>query len=132
MSDDFQIATVDKGSVTLRAVQLGGGQFAQLLLVAAARITPIDPPEKLAITSGAVVTLSPPGGATNAVFVNDKYGNDLRWYWGGSTPTTGTTGNGPVLAAGDYLELDLATFANFKAIAVAASTTGHVYYWKVV
>jgi hypothetical protein len=130
MADDFLI-NIPGSSVTVRAVQLAGGQYAQVLFVAPMRWTPVAPPEKLSITTGSVVTLSPPGTATHAIFANDKNGNDLRWYDDGSTPTTGVTGNGPVLSAGDYLEIDLAAFTTFKAIAVSATTTAHIIYRKI-
>ena len=129
MADDFQISTPG-GLVTIRAVQLANGQYAQVLFVAPMRKTPIGPPEKLAVGTGATVGLSPPGGATHALIANDPNGNPIRWYDDGTSPTTGTTGNGPVLNAGDYLELDEASFANFKMIAVTGTATVHVVYWR--
>jgi hypothetical protein len=67
-------------------------------------------------------------GATHAlVFVET---NTVRFYDDGSTPTTGTTGNGAPLAAGNALELDMATFANFKMIAETGTATVHVLYYR--
>lgn len=129
MADDFTLATPG-GQIVIRAPQLGGGQYAQQLFVAPARKTPVGPPEKLSVGTGAVVTLSPPGGATHAlVFVE---ANAIRYYDDGTTPTTGGTGNGAPLAAGSALEIDLASFANFKMIAQSATATVHVLYAKYV
>lgn len=129
MADDFSVATAGATTV-IRAVELTSGAKAQVLFVAPMRKTPVGPPEKLSVTTGSTVGLSPPGGATHALIANDTNGAPLRWYDDGTSPTTGTAGNGPPLAVGDYLEVDLAAFTNFKMIAVTTTTTAHVVYWK--
>lgn len=127
MADDFSVATAGATTV-IRAVELAGGQKAQVLFVAPMRKTPVGPPEKLSVTTGATVGLSPPGGATHALIAVE--GNNVRWYDDGTSPTTGASGNGPTIVAGDYLELDEAAFSNFKMIALSATATVHVVYWK--
>jgi hypothetical protein len=129
VADDFTIATAG-GTVVVRAVQLGGGQVAQVLFVAPMRKTPVGPPEKLSVGVGATVGLSPPGGATHALVFVESSG--IRYYDDGSTPTTGATGNGAPIAAGSALEVDLASFTNFKMIAQTATATVHVLYSKYV
>jgi hypothetical protein len=123
----FRISTPD-GIITIQARQLADGSWAQELAAEPARRTPVGPPEKLTVGTGAVVTLSPPGTATHCLLFIET--NDIRYYDDGSTPTTGTTGNGAPVVAGDALELDLASFANFKMIGKIGTATVHALYWK--
>lgn len=125
MATQIQLATPG-GIVNAEARLLANGNYQQEVAAAPGRQTGISPAEKLTVGSGAVVSLTPASGATHALLVNET--NSLRWYDTGDTPTAGATGNGPILAAGDYLELDLADFTKFKMIAVSTSTTVHVLY----
>ncbi len=100
--------------------------YRQEVAVSPARWTGISPAEKLTVGSGAVVSLTPPANATHAVLCNET--QSIRWYDTGDTPTAGATGNGMLLPAGEYLELDLATFSQFKMIAVTTSSTVQIVY----
>lgn len=124
----FRIQTVD-GVITLQARQLTDGSWKQEVDAAPARRTPVGPPEKLTVGTGAVVTLSPPAGAVEAqLFV--EAASDIRYYDDGSTPTTGVSGNGAVLPAGSADQLDYAIFTNWKMIAVSAAVTVQVLYYR--
>ncbi len=114
------------GIILIEARPLANGNYEMEIATSPARSTGISPAEKLTVGSGAVVSLTPASGATHAILVNES--NAIRWYDTGDTPTTGASGNGPQLAAGDYLELDLSDFTKFKMIAVSASSTVHVLY----
>jgi hypothetical protein len=114
------------GIILIEARTLLNGNYTMEIATSPARWTGLSPSEKLTVGSGAVVHLSPASNSTHAILVNES--NAIRWYDTGDTPTTGASGNGPQLAAGDYLELDLANFALFGMIAVSASSTVHVLY----
>lgn len=128
MANNYDIATVS-GSKTVRTTELTGGH-ALHVFVAQMPYTPIGAPEKLTVGTGAVVTLSPPGTATHAMLVVEN--NTVRYYEDGSTPTTGSSGNGPPLIAGSYIELDLVLFSTFKMIGMTGTATVHVLYRKYV
>lgn len=129
MADDFTVSTTG-GNEVIRATGLSGGQKAQHLFVGPLRRTPVGPPEKLTVGTGGVVGLSPPGAATHAMLFVETA--DIRYYEDGTTPTTGAAGNGAPVVAGNVIELDLASFANFKMIAKTTLATVHVLYWKYV
>jgi hypothetical protein len=126
MSDDFTVATAG-GSEVIRATALVGGQKAQHLLVGQLRRTPVGPPEKLTVGTGAVVGLTPPATATHGLAWVET--NTIRYYEDGTNPTSV---NGPPVLAGEVLALDLASFSNFKMIGVGGTATVHVLYWKFV
>lgn len=123
----FHITTPD-GTIVLQARQLGDGSYVQEIAVEPARKTPVGPPEKLAVGTGATVGLSPPTGATHALLFVEA--NGIRFYDDGSTPTTGGTGNGAPVAAGSALELDYASFSTFAMIAQSGTATVHVLYYR--
>jgi hypothetical protein len=125
MSDNYDIPT-SGGNKTVRTSELAGGHAINTF-TGPLRRTPVGPPEKLSVTTGAVKTLTPPGSATHALLWVEN--NTIRYYEDGSTPTTGASGNGPPVAAGNVIELDLASFSNFKMIALSATATVHVLYW---
>ncbi len=128
MADNYDIPTVG-GNKTVRTTELTGGHAINLF-AGPLRRTPVGAPEKLTVGTGAVVTLSPPGTSTHALLWVEN--NTIRYYEDGSTPTTGSSGNGPPVVAGSALELDLASFSNFKMIGMTGTATVHVLYWKYV
>lgn len=132
MADDFTVATAG-GTETIRATDLGStGKKAQHLFAGPMRRTPVAPSEKLTVGTGAVVSLSAPGTATHAlVYAEGTAGtNGVRFYEDGTSPTTGATGNGPVLDGGNWWELDTTALSSFKMIARTTTTTVHVIYHK--
>lgn len=123
------------GNAVLLARQLPTSEWVQEVAVMPARWTGVSPSEKLSVGSGVAIGLSPPSGATHALVVNDSHiasPQAIRYYDTGDTPTTGATGNGAPLEAGQFLEIDLLTFSQFKMICIAAgqSATIHVLYRK--
>lgn len=116
------------GQITLASDTLNDGSTIQKLYVAPARKTGVGPAEKLNVTSGSIVTLTPPATATHAVLSNET--NPIRIYDTGDTPTTGASGNGHELVAGTFYEIDAGSFAQFKMIAVGSSSTVHVTYYR--
>lgn len=124
----FRIATPD-GIITLQARQLADGSWKQEVDAAPARRTAVGPPERISVGTGSVSTLSPPAGATEAqLFV--EAASDIRYYDDGSTPTTTAAGNGADVPAGGALQLDYASFANFKMVAVSAGVIVQVLYYR--
>lgn len=123
----FRIPTPD-GFITVQARQQADGAWVQEVAVQPARRTPVASPEKLSVGTGAIVQLSPPGGANHGILVPET--NDIRKYEDGTNPTTGLTGNGTPITVGNYWELDLKSFTGFKMIGRTATATVHVEYWR--
>jgi hypothetical protein len=88
--------------------------------------------ETLAVTTGAAVALTnavynPSSGASSLVEISCET-NDVRYWQDGTNPTSS---QGKYLAAGDVLEIDGGyLIANLKFIAVSASATLQVEYWR--
>lgn len=124
----FQIQPVG-AVITLQARQRADGSWAQEIDASPARRTPVGPPEKITVGVGAVSTLSPPAGSTEAeIFI--EAASDVRYYDDGSTPTTGLSGNGATIPATGAAQVNLTTFANFKMIAVTAAVIAQVLYYR--
>lgn len=124
----FQIQTAS-GVLTVQARQRSDGSWAMEVDASPARKTPVGPPEKLSVGTGAVVTLTPPAGATEVqVFVEQA--SDVRYYDDGSTPTTGANGNGAGIPAGAADQFDYTSFANLKLIAVSATVNVQALYYR--
>lgn len=124
----FLIQTAS-GQITLQARQLADGSWKQEVDAAPARRTPVGPPERITVGTGAVSTLSPPAGATEAqIFV--EAASDIRYYDDGSTPTTGVSGNGADVPASGALQLDYAVFSNFKMVALTGAVAVQVLYYR--
>ncbi len=118
----FSLSTV-AGTVLIQSRTDNDGNTRQEVAVSPARWTGVSPAEKLTVGSGAVVSLTAPSTATHAVLCNET--NPIRWYDTGDTPTTA---NGMLLPAGEYLEVDLASFTQFKMIAVSTSSVVQIVY----
>ena len=121
----FNLSTVS-GTIPVQSRLDNDSNHRQEVAVSPARWTGVAPAEKLTVSNAAVKSLTAPGTATHAVLCNET--NPIRWYDTGDTPTTGSTGNGMLLPAGEYLEIDLADFTQFKMIAVSTSSTVQVVY----
>jgi hypothetical protein len=124
----FVIRTVS-GDITLQASQRSDGSWVQEVDASPAKRVPVGPPEKLVIGTGAVVSLSPPAGATEAeIFLESA--SDIRYYDDGSTPTTGVSGNGATIPANGAAQVNLVAFTNWKMIAITASVNAQVLYYR--
>ncbi len=118
----FNLST-PSGTIPIQSRLDNDSNYRQEVAVSPARWTGVSPAEKLSVNNAAVTSLTPPATATHAVLCNET--NSIRWYDTGDTPTTA---NGMLLPAGEYLELDMANFAQFKMIAVATTSTVQIVY----
>ena len=89
---------------------------------------PMQP--QLSVTTSAVVTLTVPTGATTVVICL-RYGasSSINYSTDGTTPTTGATGNGRQLTAGQCVGYNGPKYiSGFQAIATTATTAIDVEY----
>ncbi len=108
---------------------VGGGIHAQRVDVAPWLPTVVAGAQySLDVTTGAVVTLTVPSGATHALITVED--GDVRFTEDGSNPSTGAGGNGLVLPAGFIGELALPNALTFIAVSTTAEL--NVYYRKYV
>lgn len=128
MADDaLTVIAADSSTKTLRSRDVGSGIQAQKVDVGPWMPTVVAGAQySLDVTTGAVVTLSVPGGATHALLTVEDA--DVRFTEDGSSPSTGATGSGLVLPAGFIGELALP--AALKFIAITATAELNVTYRK--
>ena len=130
MADDELTVVIASGSTkTLRSRDVGSSIQSQKVDVGPWMPTVVSGAQySLDVTTGAVVTLTVPGGATHALLTVEDA--DVRFTEDGSSPTTGATGSGLVLVAGFIGELALP--AALKFIAITATAELNVTYRKYV
>lgn len=128
MADDaLTVIAADSTTKTLRSRDVGSGIQAQKVDVGPWMPTVVAGAQySLDVTTGAVVTLTVPGGATHALLTVEDA--DVRFTEDGSNPSTGATGSGLVLPAGFIGELALP--AALKFIAITATAELNVTYRK--
>ena len=89
---------------TLRSRDVGSAVQAQLVDVGPWLPTTVASAQySLDVTTGSVVTLTVPGGATHALITVEDA--DVRFTEDGSSPTTGAAGSGLLLEAGSSVNL---------------------------
>lgn len=124
--------TVDNGALsdyTARTRETAAGIHGQKVDVAPWMPATVSGAQySLDVTTGTVVTLTVPSGATHALITVEDA--DVRFTEDGSTPTTGAAGSGLVLAAGFIGELALPVALKF--VAVTATAELNVSYRKYV
>jgi hypothetical protein len=128
---DNALTVVDASSTTqtLRSRDVGSGVQSQKVDVGPWMPTVVSGAQySLDVTTGAVVTLTVPAGATHALLTVED--NDVRFTEDSSSPTTGATGSGMLLTAGFIGELALPNALKF--IAVSATAELNVTYRKYV
>ena len=130
MADNaLTVVAADSSTQTLRSRDVGSGVQSQKIDVGPWMPTVVSGAQySLDVTTGAVVTLTVPSGATHALITVED--NDVRFTEDSSSPTTGATGSGLLLAAGFIGELALPNALKF--IAVSATAELNVTYRKYV
>lgn len=130
MADDaLTVIAADSTTKTLRSRDVGSGTQAQKVDVGPWMPTVVSGAQySLDVTTGAVVTLTVPSGATHALLTVEDA--DVRFTEDGSSPSTGAAGSGMVLPAGFIGELALP--AALKFIAITATAELNVSYRKYV
>lgn len=130
MADNaLTVVAADSSTQTLRSRDVGSGVQSQKIDVGPWIPTVVSGAQySLDVTTGAVVTLTVPSGATHALITVED--NDVRFTEDSSSPTTGATGSGLLLAAGFIGELALPNALKF--IAVSATAELNVTYRKYV
>lgn len=128
---DNALSVIDAGGTTrtLRSRDVGSGIQSQTVDVAPMLPTVVSGAQySLDVTTGAVVTLTVPSGATHALLTVEDA--DVRFTEDSSSPSTGATGNGLVLPAGFIGELALPNALKF--IGVSGTAELNVTYRKYV
>jgi hypothetical protein len=130
MADDELTVVIASGATkTLRSRDVGSAVQSQKVDVGPWMPTVVSGAQySLDVTTGAVVTLTVPSGATHALLTVEDA--DVRFTEDSSSPTTGATGSGLVLPAGFIGELALPNALKF--IAVSATAELNVTYRKYV
>jgi hypothetical protein len=127
--DELTVATATLGTKTLRSREVASGVQSQKVDVGPWLPTVVSGAQySLDVTTGTVVTLTVPSGATHALLTVEDA--DVRFTEDGSSPTTGAAGSGLVLPAGFIGEMALP--AALKFIAVTATAELNVTYRKYV
>lgn len=128
MADDaLTVIDATQATRTLRSRDVGSGVQSQKVDASPWMPTVVASAQySLDVTTGAVVTLTVPGGATHALITVEDA--DVRFTEDGSSPTTGAAGSGLLLPAGFIGELALP--AALKFIAVSATAELNVTYRK--
>lgn len=128
MADNqLSVVIADGSTKNLRDRDTGSGRQAQMVDVGPWLPTVVSGAQySLDVTTGAVVTLTVPSGATHALLTVEDA--DVRFTEDSSSPTTGATGSGLILPAGFIGELALPNALKF--IAVSATAELNVTYRK--
>jgi hypothetical protein len=127
--NELDVITAGGATKTLRSRDVGSQVQAQKVDVGPWVPTLVAGHQySLDVTTGAVVTLTVPSGATHALITVEDA--DVRFREDAADPTTGATGSGMVLPAGFIGELALPNALRF--IAVTATAELNVSYRKYV
>ena len=125
--DELTVLTATGTTKTLRSRDVGSAIQSQKVDVGPWMPTVVSGAQySLDVTTGTVVTLTVPSGATHALLTVEDA--DVRFTEDGSSPSTGAAGSGLVLAAGFVGELALPQALKF--IAVTATAELNVTYRK--
>ena len=125
--DELTVVTAAGATKTLRSRDVGSAVQSQKVDVGPWLPTVVSGAQySLDVTTGTVVTLTVPSGATHALLTVEDA--DVRFTEDGSSPSTGAAGSGLVLAAGFVGELALPQALKF--IAVTATAELNVTYRK--
>lgn len=123
------ISTPTVTDLTIRSVQGTGSHEMQVVFSAPHPRTPIAATianSQIQVLPSAAVSLNVPAGATHAEIAVDVA--DIRWWDDGKVPTTGPSGNGKPLKAGNYMWVE--SPSTFQMIAQSTTAVVTISFYK--